>query len=768
MMDQFGLSRLGQTPEENGRPLMSMSEAWTHGYPGPPTREGGEEGSLLECWQILTNRKLALLLSAIVGFGLGLLFARAQAPVYRAVTTLELEDSNISLPSIGRNNQEAQPGMVLSDMQTQIQLLQSDTLSTRTMEKVKEAAHRDGRLIQIHASPLARSLGLTMPRPEIAEKTQLLTVADSLNVRSAGMSRLLEVRADSTDPKLAADFANTLVDEYIAQSMEERRQLNERNNEWLGQQLDEMREKLSQSEFSLQLYARKHGLLFTGMASDQSKSNVSEEKLRQVQQSLSTATSDRASKEATYRIAVASPPEALPDVLNDASLRELQTKITDLQRQLADLSIEYTGDFGKVKRLKEQLVTLEAAFASQRKGVLDKIENSYHEAQVREGLLLSGYQDQARKVTQDSEKAIQYQMLSHEVDSNRQLYDSMLQRVKQTRIDAALKASNVRKVDPARVPIVPIRPRTKMSAAVGMLVGLFCGAGLVVVMARADRSIRSPGEMLTALPVPELGVIPRGAGRNSLMRRAGFGFNGDSPLIAESFRVVITSMLISGENGPGWRTLVCTSTNAAEGKTTVVANLAVALSKIGKNVLLIDADLSQPSLHHVFGLSNTRGLTTLLQSNSLSPGDIQGAIQRAPQGVSVLTAGPKVSNAANLLFAGRVPELLNALKEDYDSILIDTPPSPQMPHARLLGKMADGVILVVRAGRTTREAVQAAIQRLAVDRISILGTILNDWDPRRSPSEYYGNKVRRNGRGTPHAFSDAMDVSSGPWKGGRG
>ena len=450
MMDQFGLARLGQPPEENGRPTMSMSEAWTYGYPGPPTRDRVEEGSLLECWQILTNRKLALLLSAIVGFGLGLLFARAQAPVYRAITTLELEDSNSFLPSISRTNQESQPDMVLSDLQTQIQLLQSDTLSTRTMDKVKDAAHRAGRLIQVHESPLARSLGIAMPNPLLAEKVQLLSVADSLNVRSAGMSRLLEVRTDSTDPQLAADFANTLVDEYIAQSMEDRRQLNERNNEWLGQQLDEMRQKLSESEYSLQSYARLHGLLFTGMASDQSKSNISEEKLREVQQSLSNATADRAAKEATYRIAAASPAEALPEVLNDSSLRELQTKITDLRRQLADLSIEYTGDFGKVKRLKEQLHTLETAFSSQRKDVLEKIENTYHEAQVREGLLLGAYKDQARTVTQDSEKAIQYQLLSHEVDSNRQLYDSMLQRVKQTRIDAALKASNVRKVDPAQ------------------------------------------------------------------------------------------------------------------------------------------------------------------------------------------------------------------------------------------------------------------------------------------------------------------------------
>jgi polysaccharide biosynthesis transport protein len=769
-MDQFGLTRVGsQQPEDNGRPNMSMAEAWTQGYPGPPNRDRAEEGSLLECWQILRQRAFKLVLCGIVGFGLGLLFARAQAPVYRALATLELEDSNSSLPSIGRNLQGAQPNMVLSDLQTQIELLQSETLTMKTMDKLKEAALLSGRPIQLRQSPLMQFFHAPLPNPTIGTRAQLLLVADSLNVRSAGVSRVLEIRTESTDPKLAADFANTLVDEYIEENVDERLKLNERNNDWLAQQLDEMRQKLAGSESAMQAYARANGLLFTGTANDQSKTNVSEEKLRELQQSLSTATADRATKEATYRIAAASLPDALPDVLNDSGLRELKSKITDLKRQLADLSTEYTGDFAKVKRLKEQLQTLDSAFAAQTKEVLDKIGNTYNEAKLRENLLLSDYQSQARVVTRDSEKSIQYQLLSHEVDSNRQLYDSMLQRVKETRIDNALRASNVRKVDSARIPILPIRPRTKVDAAVGMLLGFFFGAAAFIILDRADRSIRTPGEMLAALPVPELGVIPRGAGRKSLMGRVGLGFNGDSPLIAESFRVVMTSMLISSEKGPGWRTLVCTSSNAAEGKTTVVANLAVALSKIGKNVLLIDADLSQPSIHHVFALPNTRGLTTLLQGESMSPGEIQASVQRAPQGISVLTAGPKVPNAANLLFAGRVPELLTTLKQDFDLILIDTPPTPQMPHARLLGKMTDGVILVVRARRTTKETLQAAVQRLAVDRIPVLGTILNDWDPRRSSSDYYGSKTRRNSRGAPHTFADAMDVpNSSPWDRDRG
>lgn len=771
-MDPFGLSRISHPPDDNGRPLMSMADAWTNGYPGPPMRDAEEESSLLECWRILKSRKLTLLVFGIIGFGLGFLFTRAQAPLYQAVATIEIEDLNTSLPSISRSVQAPQPESAFADLQTQIQLLQSQTLLTKTMDRLSEDALRSGKLLEIPPSPVMKLFHPAPAPPQVASKLALLAVADSLIVRPLGPSRILEIRDDSADPQLAADFANRLVDEYIQQDVENRVQNNQRNDAWLERQLDEMRQKLSASEYALEDYARDKGLLFTGaVGPDESKSNVSEDRLRQIQQSLSAATTDRVHKEATYRVASGSPPDALADVLNDPSLRELQSKITDLKRQLADLKEIYTTEFAHVKRVEDQIQTLEAAFDRQRKEVLERIKNDYDEAKIRENMLLSEYQDQAKTVSQDSEKSIQYQMLSHEVDTNRQVYDSMLQRIKESRIDAALKNSNVRKVDAARRPKLPYKPRTKLDSAVGMLLGVFFGAGFVIVVDRADRSIRNPGQMVASLPVPELGVIPRGAGRNTLLARVGLGFNGDSPMIAESFRVVITSMLLANENGTAWRTLVCTSSSAAEGKTTVAANLAVALSKIGKKILLVDADLTQPSLHHVFRIANDKGLTLLLRTYPLSDEAIFANIQETRHGVSVLTAGPRVNNAANLLFAGNMPELLARLKDEFDVVLIDTPPTPQMPHARILGRMADGVILVVRAGKTTREAVSAALQRLAMDRIPVLGTILNDWNPRRSASDYYSgyyaNKGRRNGRATPRAFSDAMDTGD-PWNPGRG
>jgi capsular exopolysaccharide synthesis family protein len=331
------------------------------------------------------------------------------------------------------------------------------------------------------------------------------------------------------------------------------------------------------------------------------------------------------------------------------------------------------------------------------------------------------------------------------VDSNRQLYDSMLQRVKESGIDAALKASNVRVVDPAIVPKRPYSPSTRTNAALGMLLGLFFGAGLVIMRERADRSIKTPGETPAWLSVPELGVIPTGVARS---RNSPVVFAGDAPRIAESFRVVMTSILISGQNGSPWQTLVCTSSKPGEGKTTVAAHLAVALARIGRRVLLIDADLSRPSLHRVFGVSNEAGLTTLLQSPSITEEALETTIQRASDGVSLLPAGPQMSGAADLLFANDMPDLLAVLKDQFDIVLIDAPPTPQMSHARLFGKMADGVILVVRAGKTTREAVMATLQQFAVDRIPVIGTVLNDWNPKRSPSEYYSAVYngRRNGR----------------------
>ncbi len=330
-------------------------------------------------------------------------------------------------------------------------------------------------------------------------------MAKNLKVRVAGQTRILEITYDSPDPQLAAQTANTLTSEFIEQNLESRWKTTEKTSDWLSRQLDGMRIKLEHSEDALQAYARNSGLIFTD-----EKTNVSGDKLRQLQQELSTATGDRILKQSRYEMAQSSPPDALPDVLNDESMQDTRQKITDLRRQIAELSTTYTPEFKKVKQAQAELTTLQAAFDRDRAAILSKIRNEYDEATRREKLLTAAYDAQTKEVTGEGEKSIQYNILKREVDSNRQLYDTMLQQLKESTMASAMRASNIRVVDPATVPRRPYKPNAPQSAALGLLAGIFGGAAFIVMRDRADRTIQQPGDANFYLNVPELGIIPSG------------------------------------------------------------------------------------------------------------------------------------------------------------------------------------------------------------------------------------------------------------------
>jgi polysaccharide biosynthesis transport protein len=211
-------------------------------------------------------------------------------------------------------------------------------------------------------------------------------------------------------------------------------------------------------------------------------------------------------------------------------------------------------------------------------------------------------------------------------------------------------------------------------------------------------------------------------------------------LMAESFRAALTSILFTGQNGHRPKVLVVTSPNPGDGKTTVVTNLAIALAETGQRVLLIDADMRKPRLHTLFELDNCKGLTSLLQSRNHAPKSEPEALWKATEvpGLFVLPAGPNVSGPTNLLYAKHFPATLQEYQESFDMILMDTPPMLTIPDARLIGKLASAVLLVVRAGSTTRDSALAARLRLKDDGIEVLGTIMNDWNPKQSRRGYYG------------------------------
>ncbi len=733
-------------------------------YYGPPDPEDEGRGGLLEYWQILRRRKGTVLLIAFLGTLLGVLVTLPQTPVYQARTSLEIQDLNQDFMNMRQVNPISDSGQgytALTDIQTQIKILQSETLAERTMAKLKLNTPADLKAQPNRVDVWRKALNLPEPKPVDAREQMLKAMAKNMKVKAAGQTRIIELLVDSTDPVLATKFANTLANEFIDQNMQARWQMTQRTGDWLGRQLDDMRIKLERSEDSLQAYARQSGLMFTS-----EKQNVSEEKLRQLQLALSTAQADRVSMQSRYEMATRANADALPDVVDNEGLRDLQFRLTDLRRQEAELGSVYKSDYSKVKRVHAQVVTLEAALDRERKAILQRITNDYDGAVRREKLLAADYANQARLVTQESEKAIKYNILKREVDSNRQLYEAMLQRVKESSIASAMKASNVRVVDDAKVPRSPYKPSMPMNAALGLLGGGFLGVAFVVMRERADRTLQQPGDAAFYVNVAELGAIPSadlahkrlyyyGRRKHAIEEpKASTSLipTGSLPdrielvtwqkkpsMTAEAFRVVLTSILFSGENGSRPKVLVMTSPGPSEGKTTVASNLAIAMAEIGQRVLLLDADLRKPRVHGIFQIDNDAGLSTLLRQSDLTGEAADACIhQTIIPNLWVMPSGPATSAAANLLFSKNMHALLTRFRKEYDLVLLDTPPMLQMPDARVVGRQADAVILVIRANHTTRDAALAATQRFSEDQTKLLGTILNDWNPRQAPNGYYG------------------------------
>ena len=470
-------------------------------------REEDSDSAVMEYLRILRRHKGAVIAFALLGLALGVGVTVIQTPVYRATTSLEVLNLNEDFMNLKQSNpvSDTDGSYDTSEVQTQIKILQNQELVERVMAKL-DPDFKPAEPQTQAAVPLTgwrAWLKITPPGKLTPRQSLLLKAAKSLKVGATPRTRVIEVTIDSTNPQLASDFANTLDNEYIEQSLESRWEATQRMGGWLGRELGDARSKLAESENALQAYARQSGLIFT-----QDDSSLATEKLQQIQQELSAATADRITKQSQYELAQHAPPDALPDVLNDQGYRDTQAKLNDLQRQIADLSAIYNPDYSKLKQAQAQAVSLQAALDRNRIDIVARIKNGYTDAVRRENLLAASYDSQTREVTGQDEKAIQYNILKREVESSRQLYDVMLQQLKQSSIATAIRASNVRIVDPAKPPSAPASPSLPIDSALGTILGLFFGVGVVLIRERADRTLQQPGDAQFWTNLPELGVIP--------------------------------------------------------------------------------------------------------------------------------------------------------------------------------------------------------------------------------------------------------------------
>ena len=710
--------------------------------------------SLLHYWEGIRRYKFVILAFVAMGAIGGLILSFLQTPMYRAHTSLEVEDLNENFQNLKDSDPTAQIPSAESYFQSQVKILQSREMIELVIDKLnlmeRTAPHKHFWSGWIHRNAAE-------PNPALQREQAVDGIQKNLTVQAWGESRTAEIYYDSPDPKLASDVANTLVQTFIDESREIRWNSTQNTAEWLTGHLKELQKSLDGSEAKLQEFARSTGIMLTSDKQDVAGHNISEDKLKQIQDELSRAQGDRTQKEADYETIKNMPVESLSPTLNNPTLQNYLVKMGDLKSQLANLSATYTPEHYKVLQVQAQIADLQKSIDAERAGILRHTQEDFQTAKRREDMLAAAYTDQAKTVSDMAGKTIQYQNLQHEVDTNRELYDALLLRIKQAGLAAAMRSSNVVVVDQAKPPVLPYRPNFPMNTALGLVTGLFVGVGFVLMRDRFNQNIESPGLSQAYLRTPELGVIPAArlasrrfawlpASTRVPLQLKGSEQNGASKehaTLAEAYRATLTSILLPTLHGEGPRVLVLTSPDAGAGKTTVTSNLGMATAEIGRRVLLIDADLRRPRLHRLFEIPNSFGLTDILRiTTPLEDIPVNQLVRQTKiPGLFLVPSGPTTDGLTSLLYSPRLTEFLQRVAKEFDLVLIDAPPMLHFADARVLGRHSDGVILVLRSGQTKRDAAMLARQRFDEDGTSVLGTILNSWDLKnfRSPYAYAYN-----------------------------
>lgn len=662
------------------------------------------------------------------------------------------------------------------DLLTEAQILRSNTFLRRVLERLQVEGVSPAPVQHDIFSQLRRLL-----KKESDDQVSVSVAVDGLNaartpkplamalmtldIHPVERTHLLELTCESTNPQFAADFLNALSDEYIQHNYQARMESVKTTSQWVLGQLEETKAKMIESERRLQEFMRDSGNLFVTQ-----ESTLADSKLRDLQQKLSSAQSELIAKQARYDMVKRSTPEALPDVLGDETVRQYQTRIADLRREEAVLTVNLLPEHPKIKKIESQIADVQASLQKEVAAAVKRINSEYATALHDQELLQKNYATVAQQVSSQAGKQTQYEALKKESETARQAYNTMLMQANEASVAGSVPVNNIQPIDRAVPPERPYKPKPLINIGMGFAAGLGLCCGIVFLREKMDRRVNSPDHARQLFNIPQLGVIPsdeEGCDHESRrflpgLRRSPVtseisgllpapGHPEDhstnpsiysrKPLLAESFRVTLASLMRESVGLRRPQVILVTSPGPGEGKTTIASNLSMALAETGRRVLLCDADFRRPSVHKVFGIACTRGLVDLLAEQTPVveyPREALGVRTSVPN-LLVLPNGSRSENIAKALYSLRLRELIQRLRKEFDTVLIDAPPLLPVADARVLSEMSDGIVLVLRSGVTEKDSVVETLDQLRADRAVVLGTVFNDWKPTKSQAKarYY-------------------------------
>jgi polysaccharide biosynthesis transport protein len=732
---------------------------------------GGELDGLLNFWTIFWRRRVSLLILAICGSLIGFGITLPKPIMYDAKAVMETQPAQ-NVAGLGQQDGDsASANAVDATIRTQIETLRSGALRSAVVARLEREMSPSlppvppGILYRLRRYVLEHVLHRQEDNPVKALRQALVECSSSFDARGMMGTRVIILACESTNPETAALYLNTLVKEFSEQAVQDRRGGIEQRTRWMAEQMEYLRDKLEKSEQKLQAFLRSGG---TGVTNEPDV--LKQTRLQQMEQIAATLEADRTAKQTLLESAQSAPVESFVLTPEGAPLKLLFNKLQSARREVADLSQKLTPEHIRLKTAQRQVDELEEEFRGQRDLVLTRLRRDVEAAQVRQRTHNAAYSRQTRNsVSAPAEKVIEHNILQRQVELDRQLYQSFMTNIQQASLLLALPVNTARLIDPAQANLQPIQARTwTLNTVLGMFSALLMGGVWVVLREKTTRRVFSPEDVTTLLQLPELGVIPstqeaslngwrsrlkwipgtRSDSKNVLdlspeavpdesVEFAAWGRSRPS-LFSESFRGALASLTGLARQGIRPQTLVITSASPKEGKSTVATNLAITLAESNHRVLLIDADLRSPRLHKLLTINNNWGLADILQETpDIEEYPIEALVKqtRIPH-LGLMPSGARILDPGRLFYSQRLLALIMRLRREFEYIIIDTPPVLDFADARFLGRVADGVLLVLRSGSTDRGRAFSACQRMIEDGLVVLGTILNDWNVSNSQYGY--------------------------------